>query len=382
MNLSRLALLFLLMVPVRAGVETFYLGTYTDASTSQGIYIATLDPESGQLGPPQLAAAVKRNPTFLALSPDQCFLFAALSDAVASFKIQPDGSLLAINRQPSGPNTCHLCLDRTGRELFSASYDAGTIAAYPVAADGRIGARTALIALSGSGPNRERQKGPHAHSVYVDPENHFLYACDLGSDRIWIFRLGGNGQLIPARPPAALAPPGSGPRHLAFSADGRLVYVANELGVSTSVFSRNPSTGALTLLGTEDNIAPGWPKGTGSAEISIDPSGRWLYVSTRLEDMMTVFKISAPSVSSQGEASQMPSQNLAQKIVRREEIVPSPVTFPRSFALDPTGKWLVVAGQTDNRISVLKIDSGSGRLTPTMEQARVGSPVCVLFDSR
>jgi 6-phosphogluconolactonase (cycloisomerase 2 family) len=97
-------------------------------------------------------------------------------------------------------------------------------------------------------------------------------------------------------------------------------------------------------------------------------------VSTRLEDMMTVFKISAPSVSSQGGA--------AQKILRREEIVPSPVTFPRSFALDPTGKWLVVAGQTDNRISVLKIDSGSGRLTPTMEQARVGSPVCVLFDSR
>jgi 6-phosphogluconolactonase len=364
--------LLFLAGPAWAGVETFYLGTYTGKSGSQGIYVGTLDTASGKLGPLKIAAAVTKDPTFLAFSPDGRFLFAALSDAVASFEIQPDGTLRAINRQPSGLNTCHVSLDRSGRELFAASYNAGSIGAYPVEADGRIGGHTALIAFSGSGPNLERQKEPHAHSVYVDSENRFLYACDLGSDRIWIFRLDEKGGLIPADPPAAIAPAGSGPRHLTFSADGPLVYVANELGVSTSVFSRNPSTGALALIATEDNIAPGWPKGTGSAEISLHPSGKWLYVSTRLEDMMTVFSIDP--------AFQNTPTNLNRTPLRREEIVPSPVKFPRSFAIDPSGQWLVVAGQTDDRISVMKIDPASGRLTSTDEYASVGSPVCVLFE--
>ena len=144
--------------------------------------------------------------------------------------------------------------------------------------------------LKGSGPNLDRQKSPHAHSVYVDQENRFLYTCDLGSDRIWIFRLGAGGKLVSADPPAAISPPGSGPRHLAFGA-GHLVYVVNELGVSTSTYRRNRQTGELQGIATDANIPPGWPKGTGSGEISLHPSGKWLYVSTRLTDMMTVFRV-------------------------------------------------------------------------------------------
>jgi 6-phosphogluconolactonase len=376
-----LILLLFLTPPAWAQVETFYVGTYTGASGSQGIYMGKIDTASGRLGPLQLAAAVMKDPTFLAFSPDGRFLFAALSDAVASFRIQPDGTLQEINRQPSDPNTCHVSVDRSGRELFAASYNAGSIGAYPIDADGRIGARTALVSLSGSGPNLDRQRSPHAHSVYIDPENRFLYACDLGSDRIWIFRLGDKGRLIPADPPAAVVAAGSGPRHLAFSPDGRRVYVANELGVSTSVFTRDRSTGALTLIGTEDNIDPGWPKGTGSAEISLHPSGKWLYVSTRLIDRLTVFKIGAAFGSGKTEVPTTAPAGLDPTLLDREQVVPSPVKFPRSFAIDPSGHWLVVAGETDNRISTLRIDSSSGQLTPTLEIARVGSPVCVLFYS-
>jgi 6-phosphogluconolactonase len=360
-------------MPAWAGVETFYLGTYTGASSSQGIYVGTLDTESGKLGPLKLAAAVKKDPTFLAFSPDHRFLFAALSDAVASFQIQSDGTLRTINRRLSGPNTCHLSLDQAGHELFAASYDAGSISVYPVGPGGKIGERTALISCRGSGPNLERQSSSHVHSVYVDPENHFLYACDLGADKIWIFRLADKGRLIPADPPATLVAAGSGPRHLAFSADGHLVYVVNELGVSTSVFARDPSRAALTLISTEDNIDPGWPKGTGSGEISFHPSGKWLYVSTRLQDRMTVFSINPNFAPGK-------SEGVAQPPLRREQIVASPVTFPRSFALDPSGKWLVVAGQTGNQIAVMKVSSRSGFLTPTAEHASVGSPVCVLFE--
>lgn len=359
-------ILFLFVArPACAAEERFYLGTYTSPSASQGIYVGTLDSETGKLGPIRLAAAVKQDPTFLALSPHGSLLFAALSDAVACFRVEPNGLLRAINRQPSGLNTCHVSLDRTAHMLFAASYDTGSISSYPVAG-GRIGARSASIPFTGSGPDTGRQLQSHPHSVYADPEDHFLYVCDLGADRIWIFRLGAKGQLIPADPPAAIVAPGSGPRHLAFSPDGSLVYVANELGVTTTVFSRNKTTGELTLVDTENNIEPGWPHGTGSGEISLHPSGKWLYVSTRLTDRMTVFKIN-PEFPANGAP------------LQREQVIPSPVKFPRSFALDPTGRWLIVAGQTANRIAVMKVDAATGQLAPTSAEASVGSPVCVLF---
>ena len=124
------ALLLLLLggLSARAALETFYLGTYTAHAGSQGIYFSTLDTQTGALGPIKLAAAVKEDPTFLTLSPGGGVLFAALSHEVASFRIRPDGTLRPINRQPSGPNTCHVSLDRTGKELFAASYDGGSIA--------------------------------------------------------------------------------------------------------------------------------------------------------------------------------------------------------------------------------------------------------------
>lgn len=365
--IPRLALLLLaLLLPARAKVETFYLGTYTNGTSSQGIYAGTIDSDSGKLGPIHLAAAVAPDPTVLTLSPDHRFLFAALGDAVASFAIAPDDSLRAINRQPScGPNTCFVSLDRTGRVLFATSYDAGRIAAFPVDAEGRIGAATATISLTGSGPNKGRQQSSHPHSAYVDPENKHLYVPDLGADRIWIFRLGEHGTLVANDPPAVVMAPGTGPRHLAFSSDGSLVYVVNELAVSTCVYGRDPKTGALSThsISCCPNIPPGWPPGTGSADLAFDSSGNHLYVSTRLQDFLTVFE---PMLRLR------PHLSLVQ-------IAPSPVKFPRSFAIDPSGGWIVVAGETDNKIGVMKIDPAKGLLTSTPETKAADRPVCVLF---
>ena len=360
----RLALLLLaLLLPAQAKVETFYLGTYTNGTASQGIYAGTLDTETGHLGPLKLAAAITPDPTFLALSPDHHFLFAALGDAVASFAIAPDNSLRAINQQPScGPNTCFVSLDQTGRELFVTSYDAGKIAAFPVDADGKIGPATATITLTGSGPNKGRQQSSHPHSAYVDPENKHLYVPDLGADRIWIFRLGDHGTLVANDPPSAIANPGTGPRHLTFARNGSEVYVVNELGVSTCVYLRDHATGALTLIQACPNLPSGWPPGTGSAELAYDRSGNHLYASTRLRDFITVFRITKGI-----------------KPLMLHQTVPCPVKFPRSFAIDPSGQWLVVAGETDNRVGVMKINAATGRLTSTPETQPVARPVCVLF---
>jgi 6-phosphogluconolactonase len=363
MMFLRLALVFVLAtVPAAAGVATFYIGTYTDHSRSEGIYVGTLDIATGQFGTLKLAVAEK-DPNFLALSPDHQFLFAALGNGVESFKVQPDSTLKAINTQPvGGSNVCHVSTDHTGRVLFAASYGGGEIASFPVDAVGKIGDRAELIPFTGSGPNPSRQKKPFAHSVYADPLNAFAYACDLGTDSIWSFRLGPFATLTVANPPVAKAPPGSGPRHLVFNADGRFVYVVNEMGVSTSVFSRDTTTGAMTLLDTESNIWPGDPiASTTAAEIVAHPSGKWLYVSNRGHDSISVFSVNADGG------------------IKLIQSVPSPVKFPRSIALDPTGHWLIAAGQNDDRIAVVKVDPVTGHLTLTDISSMVGSPVCVLF---
>jgi 6-phosphogluconolactonase len=366
--ISRPALLLLaFLLPAQAKVETFYIGTYTAGTGSQGIYAGTLDTDTGKLGPLHLAAAATPDPTGLTLSPDQHVLFAALGNAVASFAIAPDNSLTAINRQPSsGPNTCYVGLDKTGRELFSTSYDGGSIASFPVDARGSIGLATATVPLTGSGPNHLRQASPHPHSAYVDPENKHLYVPDLGADRVWTFNLGPHGALTAADPPALKTAPGSGPRHLAFSPDGSQVYVVNELGVSTCVYSRDPASGALTLLKSYPNLpnlAGNVPHRTGSAELAIDSAGQHLYVSTRFKDFFTVFRIN------QGAADPL----------TLEQVVPSPVAFPRSFAIDPSGQWLVVAGETDDKIGLMKIDPATGHLSAMPEIQPLARPVCVLF---
>jgi 6-phosphogluconolactonase len=199
--LPRIALvLALLTARAAAGVATFYIGTYTDHSTSEGIYVDTLDTATGQLGTLKLAAPEK-NPNFLALSPDHQFLFAALSNSVESFRVQPDTTLKPLNLQPSGaPDVCHISIDHTGRALFAASYDGGEIASFPVGEDGKIGDRAELIPFTGSGP-KPRQKKPFAHSIYADLLNSFVYACDLGTDNVWSFKLGPGATLTRPHPP-------------------------------------------------------------------------------------------------------------------------------------------------------------------------------------
>jgi 6-phosphogluconolactonase len=361
----RIALLLFLLLAHRAaaGVVPFYVGTFTDHTASKGIYLCSLDTGTGILGPCTLAAAAK-NPNFLTLSPDHQYLFAALAKTVGSFKLRADGKLIALNAQPSGGTVpCHVSVDATGRHLFVANYDGGNIAGFNVGADGLIGERTALKKFSGSGPNVSRQNKPYAHSIYVSPENTVVYCCDLGTDNVRIFRFdSSDGGLAPASPPAAKVPPGSGPRHLVFHPGGKFIYVSNEMGNSVSVFARDAGSGALTALETVSTMPEGAPKkGVTTAEILCHPTGKWLYVSNRGIDTISVFKI-----ADDGRLTLIQSTSSVAK-------------FPRSIALDPTGHWLISAGQNDNRIAVLKVDQDTGQLTPMDQSAAIPAPVCVLF---
>jgi 6-phosphogluconolactonase len=365
-----LFVLLALTVPASGRSLPFYVGTSTSDSSSKGIYEGTLNTETGELslaGPLALA----ENATFLALSPDGRHLYAAEElpggGCVQAFSQEVNGRLDALNKQAvKGSGTCFVSVDATGHDVFLANYGSGSIACVQVKPDGSLVDATAFAQFTGSGPNISRQQTPHAHSIYASPDNAFVYACDLGTDRIYIFKLdAARGTLVAGDPAFATVPPGSGPRHIAFSLKGDFVYVANEMGNSVTVFSRNAVTGALNSLQTISTLVSGTPdpKVT-TGEIVLHPSGKWLYVSNRTIDTISVFSIGTDGLL---------------KLIQSTSSV---VKFPRNFALDPTGQWLLAAGQKDNRIAVLKIDTASGKLTATPHEAEVGSPMCILFEGK
>jgi 6-phosphogluconolactonase len=347
-----------------AAQELFYLGTYTGSSGSRGIYAGTLDSATGKLGALKLAATAP-DPSFLALSPDGRALYAAeeSAGAVEAWRRGGDGSLVRLNQQPANESgTCFVSVDPRGRDVLAANYGSGSYVCFRLEADGSLGPRTALLHFDGSGPDKDRQEASHAHSIYASPDGAFAYGCDLGADSIWIFKFDSTaGTLALSYPPAGQVAAGSGPRHLAFSRYGGRLYVANELGHSVTMFARDRRTGALVAEQTISTAAPGIA--AAPAEIVLHPNGRWLYVSNRECDTISVFAVAAS-----GELSLV-------------QTAPAGVKGPRSIALDPTGGWLVAAGQEDNRLAVLRVDRATGELAPTGQAAWAPSPVCVLFSA-
>ncbi len=345
---------------------TFYIGTYTKPGKSEGVYVSKLDTDTGKLGAVELAGKAA-SPSYVALSPDGKFLYAAVesgSGAVAAFAVGAGGKLTALNQQPAGGDgTCHVWVDATGRNVLAANYGGGSIACFKTNGDGSLGARSAFVQFEGTGPDKARQEKPHGHAIYTDSTNFFAYACDLGTDNVWTFKFDAEkGALTPADPASAKVPPGAGPRHLAIHPNGKFAYANNEMGLSVTAFSRNTMSGALISMQTLPTLPEGTPKaGVSTAEIFCHPNGKWLYASNRGHDSIVVYSIAAD-----GKLTWI-------------ETAPATVKVPRGFGIDPTGKWLIAAGQGDDKIAVLKIDPATGKLTPNGSTAEVGAPVCILF---
>jgi 6-phosphogluconolactonase len=344
----------------------FFVGTNTRGTGSEGIYTGVLDTNTGAMGALTLAAEAD-NPTFLAPAPGGRFLYAALEGeggAIGAFAIGNEGKLTALNTAPSGGGgACHVSVDAAGRHVLVANYGGGNVSSLALEPDGTLGASRAFVQFSGSGPHPLRQKKSHAHAIYTDPEDRFAYACDLGSDKVWIFHYD-HGRLTPADPSAGLAPPGGGPRHLALHPNGRFAYVNNEMGLSVTVFSRDQKSGALTgmqTLPTSEKPA-GTAPGVTTSEIHCHPLGKWLYISSRGDDIIAAYAV--------GEDGRL-------TLIQNS---PAGVQSPRGMGLDPSGKWIVVAGQKDHRLVSLKIDPASGKLSASAHTAEVPAPVCVVFE--
>ncbi|MGH8047447.1 MAG: lactonase family protein [Chthoniobacterales bacterium] len=354
-----------MLTPVTLFAEGFYVGTYTkDGSTSKGIYHAQMDPVTGAISDVELASEAA-NPSFLATSPDGKFVYAAMEDAVPSvgaFRVENGGKLKSLGQLPSdGKDPCHVSVDKTGKFLFVANYTGGNVASFALKPDGSFDKRVSLIQFTGSGPDKGRQASPHAHGIYPTPDNRFVYVCDLGTDKIHILAFDSTtGELTESG--FGSVPGGAGPRHLAFTPDGKFVYAANEMLLTVTGFRADAKTGALDAIETvpvHDKRPEGY---TSLAEVFVHPNGKWLYVSSRGDNTIALFSIAADG-----------------KLTRIEN-VPAGVKIPRGFALDASGKWLVVAGQDDNRITTLAIDTKTGKLTPVKTEVTVGKPVSILFE--
>ena len=206
---------------MQTGELSFYVGTYTKFGTSEGIYHGSLNAETGEVRMFGLAGKAV-NPSFVALHPGRPLLYSVCEanggGAVTAFAIEAGGGLRELNVVSTRHlGNCHVWVDGAGRNVLAASYGSGTIASLPILPDGSLGEPTAVIQHSGTGPDAKRQEKAHAHAVYHVGE--FVYACDLGTDDIFIYRYdSAAGTLTPHESKSGRVPAGGGPRHMAFSA--------------------------------------------------------------------------------------------------------------------------------------------------------------------
>jgi 6-phosphogluconolactonase len=355
---------------VRARELPLYVGTYTSGK-SEGIYLYRLSLGDGSLRRVGVTRGVN-NPSYLTLDRARRFLYAVeeteefegeKSGAVSAFAVdRRDGSLRFINRQPSkGGAPCYLIADNTGRFVLVANYLGGNVAVLPVLKGGGLGKATEVEQDSGSGPNRERQEGPHAHCVQLDASNRHAYACDLGTDKLMAYDFDArHGTLTPSALPSVSLKPGAGPRHLTFDRAGRHVYVLNELDSTVTAFARTPRSGALRELKTYPTLPADFRGENTGADIHLTPDGRFLYCSNRGHDHIAHFRVNARTGA----------LNVAGH-------TPTGGKTPRNFAVDPTGQFLLVANQRSDSIVTFRIDASTGALEATGRATEVPSPVCL-----
>jgi 6-phosphogluconolactonase len=368
--LNRIATLLMTVFPMLCLAQTdwtMYVGTYTSGS-SKGIYAYKYQPSTGKLTSLGLAAE-SSNPTFLAVHPNQRFLYAVNENntgMVSAFAIDAASSKLKPLNQVSskGAGPCHLSVDKTGKWLFVANYNSGSVAAFPIKMDGSLGEASASFQHSGKSVNPERQSGPHAHVAAISPDNRFVWVCDLGLDEVRSYRIDAAKGMTPNDPPFAKVEPGSGPRHVVFRADSKFAYVEDEMGASVTVFSYDAAKGTMQQVQVISTLPQGYSGTKSGAEIALHPTSKFLYTSNRGHDSIAIFKV-----------------DRAKGTLTAAGTVPTEGKTPRNFAIDPTGNYLFAGNQDSNSMVAFKIDQQTGSLTPTGDKYELGAPVSIVFVS-
>ena len=359
-----------------------YVGTYTP--NGGGIYLFRLDKASGAMTQLQVFDDV-RNPSWLALNPAQTHLYAVSeidnyqgrrSGAVMSYAIDPQN--LQIRRlgavSSAGTTPAHLSVHPSGKFVFVANYGGGSVAVFPVGQDGALGEATDV--RPSVGPRHHAHAvddppgqfavsdhdSPHVHMVAADPSGQFVIANDAGLDLTLVWRLDPQaGRLLPADVPVIAAPSGSAPRHFVFHPNGRTFYNLYEHDAKIAVYDYDASKGAFKPRQLVSVLPPRFGGSNLSSEIVVAADGRFLYVSNRLHDAITIF-----AVANDGQL-----RMISETWVHAD--------YPRCLTIDSSGEFLYSCNQKGDSITSFRINAASGGLQFTGRFEPVGSPAVMVM---
>nr|WP_231496766.1 lactonase family protein [Prevotella sp. 10(H)] len=358
------------MESVSADASMYLLvGTYTSGE-SDGIYVYQFDTVSGYS---VFKSMIKvTDPSYLAISKDEKFVYAvsetndkqtAAANAYSFDK--KEGKLKHLNTQlTNGTAPCYITIDEQGKHVITANYMGGNISVFDVKEDGSLDKAGQVINFQGRGVDAERQKQPHLHSVMFSHDGKYLFADDLGTDKIHKFNVNDKSSgnyLTAGNPPAFKVADGSGPRHLDFHPNGKYVYLINELSGAVIAFNYESANGNLTEI---QSVQADTLKAKGSADIHVSPDGKFLYASNRLKgDGIAIFSID----QNDGKLTKVGYQETG--------------IHPRNFVITPNGKYLLSASRDSGLIQIFLIDKNTGLLEDTFKDIKLDMPVCLKFAS-
>ena len=355
--------------PMSAADPIVYVSAFTSAEEG-AIHAFRFDLQAGSLTPLHRTSDLE-HPFFLAVSPDQRFLYAIDAEQfggeedefVAAYAIdRSSGALSRLNQQSArGTASCYLDVDATGRTLVVANYSTGSVAALPITDDGTLGPAATFLQHGGSSVNPRRQTAPFAHCIVVSPDNRFALAADLGIDKVLIYGLDATRALLTpnSAQPFAPLPPGSGPRHLTFHPDGKSVYVINELKNTVALFDFESTEGRLTHRQTISTLPDDFEGTTHTADVKITPDGKFLYGTNRGHDSIAIYRIADD------------------RTLSLVSIEPSLGKGPQNLLITPDGRWLLCANMPGGNVVVFAIDPETGGLSTVGEPVKVAMPSCI-----
>ncbi|MFY0687272.1 MAG: lactonase family protein [Cyclobacteriaceae bacterium] len=352
--------------------DAVYVGSYTRKEghvdgKSDGILLMSKD-EEGRLRSEKIVDEVI-NPSYLTTARDGQFLLAVseigpddgVSGEIKAYKVNKDQSLTLMNTQPTdGFYPCHVSADKEGQFAFVANYVGGTVKMFAIEPWGSIKSKD-VQKLAGSGPHA-RQEAPHLHMTRLSPDEQYLFVPDLGTDRIWNFKVDReNAKLVAneSQPYLELAP-GSGPRHLDFHPGGQRAFIINELNSTITVLDYDSMAGSFTVGESTLTIPEGFDEFNGTADIHVHPNGKFIYGSNRGHDSIVIMSFDQET----GTLTQIGLEGTRGG-------------FPRNFSLDAAGQYLYVANQNSDNIVQFKIDQSTGMLAFVEEVVDVMTPVCI-----
>lgn len=357
-----------LIVSVSMNAQTtsfrLLIGTYTAPGKSEGIYVYDFNTATAAL----TAVNVEKNtinPSFLTLTADRKFIYAVNEDGdkstVSAFSFDAaTGKLGFLNKQKAeGTDPCYLIADDDN--VIIANYSSGNIAVFGRDRSGALSPAKQLIQHTGSGPDKSRQATAHVHMVRFSPDHKYVISNDLGEDKVYTYayHAAAESDVLVIKDSISVKP-GSGPRHIVFSANGKFAYLIQEMHADLTALSYQDGT--FKKLQETTFAAQDFKGENGGADIQFSPDGKFLYVSNRgTANTITTFAIAKDGT-----------------LVKKGQIS-TQGKGPRAFTIDPTGNWLLVGHQNTNDIVIFKRNKLTGQLTDTGKKIAVGAPVCFVF---